>query len=135
MIKKWEDRYNEACLYPPVTGVICKEVMSLAKDDEIAELRAHIAALEAQPHSATLHDNGCWTWNGEPPYESRFAGWRMKVYLAAGASEIKPTEHKFHADRYRWLRRQAMSLSLSNHTIAMLLKDQAELNAAMKETP
>ena len=55
---------------------------------EIDELRAKLAALEAQPHSATLHDDGYWTWNGSPPYESQYAGWRLKVYLAAGAAPV-----------------------------------------------
>jgi hypothetical protein len=38
--------------------------------------------------------------------------------------------------RYRWLRRAAVQLSLSNDTIAGLVKDQAELDGAIKgETP
>lgn len=50
-----------------------------------------LAALESQPHCATLHDDGYWTWNGTPPHKSSFAGWRMNVYAAAGAAPV-PTE-------------------------------------------
>lgn len=43
---------------------------------------------------------------------------------------------KADAERYRWLRRAAVQLSLSNDTIAGLVKDQAEFDGAIKgETP
>lgn len=43
---------------------------------------------------------------------------------------------KADAERYRWLRRAVVQLSLSNDTIAGLVKDQAELDGAIKgETP
>ena len=37
------------------------------------------------------------------------------------------------ANRYRWLRRQAVQLSLSNDTIAGLVKDQNELDGAIQQ--
>lgn len=40
---------------------------------------------------------------------------------------------KADALRYRGLRQMCVQLSLSNDTTAMLLKDQSELDAAMKE--
>lgn len=41
--------------------------------------------------------------------------------------------HKTDAERYRWLRRAAVQLSLSNDTIAGLVKDKFELDGAMTD--
>jgi hypothetical protein len=42
------------------------------------------------------------------------------------------TEAQRDADRYRWLRRNQIELSLSHQATSMLIADQAELDAAMK---
>jgi len=39
------------------------------------------------------------------------------------------------AARYQWLRRSLVKLSFSDSLIASLLKDQSELDAALKEQP
>lgn len=39
------------------------------------------------------------------------------------------------AERYRWLRRKQVALSLPNSTIAALVADQSELDAARKDAP
>ena len=80
-IKTWRDRITT-----PTTN---QKNLFMSMQAEIDELRAKLAELEAQPHSATLHDDGYWTWNGSPPYESQYAGWRLKVYLAAGAAPVQ----------------------------------------------
>ena len=36
------------------------------------------------------------------------------------------------AERYRWLRREQVALSLSSSTVAALVADQSELDAALK---
>jgi len=38
------------------------------------------------------------------------------------------------AERYQWLRRTQVQLSLSNDTIAGLVRSQRDIDAAMKET-
>ncbi len=50
-------------------------------DDALTE----IEKLKQQKPCATLHDDGYWTWNGTRPHMSDFAGWRLDVFLAAGA--------------------------------------------------
>ena len=50
-----------------------------------AGLQAKIEAMEQQKPIATLHDDGYFTWVASRPYESDFAGWRMKVYALPGA--------------------------------------------------
>ena len=39
------------------------------------------------------------------------------------------------AKRYQWLRTEAVRLSLPHETVSMLVKDQTELDNAMKEKP
>ena len=53
-------------------------------------LRAKIEAMGRQKPIATLHDDGYFTWVASRPYESDFAGWRMKVYSLPGA-QPKPS--------------------------------------------
>ena len=67
-----------------------KFVFSLAVelDEALKErdaLRAKVAEMEQQGPIATLHDDGYFTWVASRPYESNFAGWRMKVYTLPGA--------------------------------------------------
>ena len=71
-----------------------KFVFSLAVelDEALKErdaLRAKIEAMEKQEPIATLHDDGYFTWVASRPYESGFAGWRMKVYAIPGAQGEK----------------------------------------------
>ena len=44
-------------------------------------------------------------------------------------------ERDADAERYRWLRREQVALSLSHSTIAALVADQSELDAARKDAP
>ena len=61
--------------------------------DRGEKAEARLAALEGQPHCATLHDDGYWTWNGTPPHKSSYAGWRMNVFAAAGAARCQVEFH------------------------------------------
>ena len=53
--------------------------------NERDELRAKIEAMEQQKPAGTLHDDGCFVWSTPRPYDSNYAGWKMKLYLAPGA--------------------------------------------------
>ena len=61
------------------------------------------------------------------------------VKLAAERLEQMNADRKQYLDvrddamRYRWLRRAAVHLSLSNDTIASLVKDRAELDGAIQQ--
>src|SRR6185312_9690392 len=39
-----------------------------------------IEADEGAMPVASLHADGYWAWNGTPPHESNYAGWRMDVF-------------------------------------------------------
>ena len=53
--------------------------------EKASALRARIKAMEQQKPVGTLHDDGCFVWSTPRPYESNYAGWKMKFYLAPGA--------------------------------------------------
>ena len=53
--------------------------------EERDALRAKIEAMEKQGPAGTLHDDGHFVWSTTRPYESNYAGWKMKLYLAPGA--------------------------------------------------
>ena len=48
-------------------------------------LRAKIEQMEKQKPVGTLHDDGCFVWSTPRPYESNYAGWKMKLYARPGA--------------------------------------------------
>lgn len=48
-------------------------------------LQAKVEAMERQKPVGTLHDDGHFVWSTPRPYESNYAGWKMKLYLAPGA--------------------------------------------------
>ena len=48
-------------------------------------LLSRIEAMEKQKPAGTLHDDGCFVWSTPRPYDSNYAGWKMKLYLAPGA--------------------------------------------------
>ena len=48
---------------------------------KVTALYTHPAAPVGVP-VATLHADGYWAWNGIPPHESNYAGWKMAVYTA-----------------------------------------------------
>ena len=54
-------------------------------EQERDELLARIEERERQEPVGTLHDDGCFVWSTPRPYESNYAGWKMKLYLAPGA--------------------------------------------------
>ena len=51
---------------------------------EADALRAKIAEMEKQKPVGTLHDDGYFVWSTSRPYESNFAGWKMKLYGLPG---------------------------------------------------
>jgi hypothetical protein len=63
-------------------GVALKAKMLEA---ELDILRAKVEERERQEPVGTLHDDGCFVWSTPRPYESNYAGWKMKLYLAPGA--------------------------------------------------
>jgi len=44
-----------------------------------------IEADESAVPVASLHADGYWAWNGTPPHESNYAGWRMDVFTHPSA--------------------------------------------------
>ena len=53
--------------------------------NELDTVRAKVEQMEKQEPVGTLHDDGCFVWSTTRPYESNYAGWKMKLYLAPGA--------------------------------------------------
>ena len=56
-----------------------------AAEKECDALQAKIEAMEKQKPVGTLHDDGYFVWSVPSPYESNYAGWKMKLYLTPGA--------------------------------------------------
>ena len=54
-------------------------------EKERDELRAKVAAMEKQEPVGTLHDDGHFVWSATRPYESNYAGWKMKLYTLPNA--------------------------------------------------
>jgi hypothetical protein len=75
-------------------------------EQERDELLARIEERERQEPVGTLHDDGCFVWSTPRPYESNYAGWKMKLYLAPGAQPAPsvPEDVMRDAERYRYLR-------------------------------
>ena len=56
---------------------------------EIVTLLARIEAMERQEPVGTLRDDGCFVWSTTRPYESNYAGWKMKLYALPDAKGNK----------------------------------------------
>jgi hypothetical protein len=56
-----------------------------AAEKERDALRARIEAMERQKPVGTLHDDGHFVWIAPRPYESNYAGWKMKLYTLPDA--------------------------------------------------
>jgi hypothetical protein len=56
-----------------------------AAEKERDALLARIEAMEKQEPVGTVHDDGYFVFSATRPYESNYAGWKMKLYLAPGA--------------------------------------------------
>lgn len=52
---------------------------------QVDELRAKIEQMERQEPVGTLYDDGCFVWRNGRPYESNYAGWKLKLYALPGA--------------------------------------------------
>ena len=61
--------------------------------------------------------------------QARYTADQMHAYSDAENAALRED-----AERYRWLRREQVALSLPSSTVAALVADQSELDAAM-ETP
>ena len=61
--------------------------------------------------------------------QARYTADQMREYSDAENAALRED-----AERYRWLRREQVALSLPSSTVAALVADQSELDAAM-ETP
>ena len=66
--------------------------------------------------------------DSEPDF-SYYTASQMRDYADAENAALRED-----AERYRWLRREQVALSLPSSTVAALVADQSELDAAM-ETP
>ena len=66
--------------------------------------------------------------DAEPDF-SYYTASQMRDYADAENAALRED-----AERYRWLRREQVALSLPSSTVAALVADQSELDAAM-ETP
>ena len=74
----------------------------VALEKERDALRARIEAMERQEPVGTLHDDGCFVWSTPRPYESNYAGWKMKLYLAPGAQPAPIAQDE--SARKAWVR-------------------------------
>ena len=70
--------------------------------------------------------------------EQRIAGYKSQAdddLLMIVKQNAEVERLRVDAARYRWLRKALVKLSFSDSLIAALVKEQSELDAAMKETP
>ena len=66
--------------------------------------------------------------------QARYTADQMHQYADACNAALKAQVRVLRedAERYRWLRREQVALSLSSSTVAALVADQSELDAALK---
>ena len=90
LLLRLEASESDALEQARLNGMGAERELALMAKLEAAEkerdaLRAKIDAMEQQYPVGTLHDDGCFVWSAPRPYESNYAGWKMKLYLAPGA--------------------------------------------------
>jgi ABC-type phosphate transport system auxiliary subunit len=78
------------------------------------------------------------------PEPKKYFGVGAEHYTASQMHEYSDAENaalreqvrevREDAERYRWLRREQVALSLSSSTVAALVADQSELDAALEQT-
>jgi len=83
LMAKLEAAEKDVTLKELVIDALGSELNAVAKERD--ELRAKIEAMEKQEPVGTLYDDGCFVWRNGRPYESNYAGWKMKLYALPGA--------------------------------------------------
>ena len=72
-----------AAANPAVINELLDRLEEVEKERDA--LRAKVEAMERQGPVGTLHDDGHFVWSATRPYESNYAGWKMKLYALPGA--------------------------------------------------
>ena len=83
MIDRLEAMEKDIALKERIIDSLGSELNAVSNERDA--LRAKIEAMEQQKPAGTLHDDGCFVWSTPRPYDSNYAGWKMKLYLAPGA--------------------------------------------------